>query len=338
MSSLPQAPCPLCGGTRRQTLAVKFGRAILRCRTCGLGWASPAPESRGAPNRYQDDGYIREAKAALHAGDDGYDPEFARRHYHLHLALLAREARRLDERSGRGGLRTLLDAGSGLGLFLKAAGDAGWAAEGVDVSGPAADYARRIVGVRVRSGAFEDANPASDSFDAVTMLDLIEHLEDPAAALREARRVLKPGGILIIQTPDLDSLSRRILGSAWAVLSPWEHLTYFSARSLRIALGRAGFEVESLRNLLIFDPNYTHRREGLAYGMWRSFLRRWERSDTVGNMHGFEGLALLAAIEPKTDPLAGLSLRQRAERRLFLALKRALKGDVLIAVARKLEP
>ncbi len=193
------------------------------------------------------------------------------------------------------------------------------------------------VGVRVRSGTLEDARFAPDAFDAVTMLDTIEHLDNPLHALREACRVLKPGGILLIQTPDLDSLSRRILGRSWAVLSPWEHLAYFSARSLGLALRRAGFEVAAVRNLLVFDPEYTHRRSGLAYRSWKNGLARWEKRRTAGNIHGFEGLALRAEADPSQslDALAGLSRGQILERRLFLGLKPWLKGDVLFAVGRK---
>jgi SAM-dependent methyltransferase len=323
-------PCPLCGGVRTRKLAFKFGRAVVRCRECGFGYATPPPDEAELLARYESQAYLSEYKQALQARDDGYDADFISSHYHLALGVLAKQ-----REQSAGGRPKLLDIGAGLGLFLKAAEGAGWEAEGVEISKPAAAYALRVAGARVHPGPFRGAAFAAGEFDAATLLDTLEHLEAPVETLREVFRILKPGGMVLVQTPDLDSWSRKTLGKNWAVLSPAEHLGYFTGRTLARALGRAGFEAETVGNLLIFDPEYAHRKRGWRYRIWRRRVAGWETRQTVKNIHGFERLAFLSSVEPKTDPLRGLSAGQKRGRCAFLRLKRFLRGDILLAVGRK---
>jgi SAM-dependent methyltransferase len=162
----------------------------------------------------------------------------------------------------------LLDVGCATGDFLAAAQERSWAAQGVELSGHAAAVARRR-GVDVRVGTLRNARFPDASFDVVTMLDVIEHLNDPMAELKEVRRVLRPGGIICVETPNWDSIYRRVLGRRWAALQPRLHLLYFDSTTLREAVGRAGFHV--FRNLTeivaLFSP------EGIARGLGPSSAR-----------------------------------------------------------------
>jgi SAM-dependent methyltransferase len=98
----------------------------------------------------------------------------------------------------------------------------------------------------VEQGTLEEANLDSDSFDALTMWDVIEHLGDPVGEMRHAYRILRPGGWIAIHTMDLDSLFARIMGPRW----PWlmeMHIYYFTRRTLGDLLAKAGFRVAAIR-------------------------------------------------------------------------------------------
>lgn len=146
----------------------------------------------------------------------------------------------------------LLDVGCGNGLFLEAASARGWEVAGVELSAPAAAEARRRVGERVSLGTLEDAKFSEDAFDVVTLWEVIEHVPHPVRLLSEIRRVLRPGGMLLLSTPNADSLFHR--GARWSyllTLGQWSfparriyfsgHLFYFTGQTLTAALSKAGF-------------------------------------------------------------------------------------------------
>jgi 2-polyprenyl-3-methyl-5-hydroxy-6-metoxy-1,4-benzoquinol methylase len=135
----------------------------------------------------------------------------------------------------------VLDVGCHIGLFLEVAQSSGWDAWGVEPSRWAADRAHAS-GLHVIHGALTEADLPCESFDAVTMWDVIEHLNDPLGALRHCRELLKPGGIVAVCTMDVEALFPRLAGRRW----PWYmqmHLIYFSRRTLAAMLDAAGYEV-----------------------------------------------------------------------------------------------
>ena len=89
---------------------------------------------------------------------------------------------------------------------------------------------------------FEKAPLAANSFDAITLWDVLEHMADPIAVLKKAARLLRPGGILALNVPNIESLIAKLMGSRWPLLLT-EHLYYFSPSSLRLLLERSGFSV-----------------------------------------------------------------------------------------------
>lgn len=138
----------------------------------------------------------------------------------------------------------LLDVGAGPGFLLNAARHRGWEAEGIDLNPWAAEHARCELRARVTVGTLEGAAFEDASFDAVTMMDLIEHVEDPAAAVAEAARITRHHGGLAILTPDAGSPVSRLLGARWPeVQRAPEHLVLFSVRGLSELLEHHGYEV-----------------------------------------------------------------------------------------------
>jgi 2-polyprenyl-3-methyl-5-hydroxy-6-metoxy-1,4-benzoquinol methylase len=112
---------------------------------------------------------------------------------------------------------------------------------GIEVSDEAVRFATEQLGLDVQQQTAESLSAGPATFDAAVMFDTIEHLLDPRQALAGVARALVPGGLLLVATPNFRSLSRWLLGSSWAVLSPLEHMYYFEEHTLAALLEEAGF-------------------------------------------------------------------------------------------------
>jgi 2-polyprenyl-3-methyl-5-hydroxy-6-metoxy-1,4-benzoquinol methylase len=135
----------------------------------------------------------------------------------------------------------LLDIGCGSGILLKGLQNLEWNVQGVDFDADAVRNARSK-GLKVHLGHLAEQKFPDNSFDAVTMSHLIEHVSDPVALLRECKRILKPAGQLVIVTPNANSWGHRLYGANWRGLEPPRHIHIFTSRSLKNVLREAGFE------------------------------------------------------------------------------------------------
>jgi SAM-dependent methyltransferase len=137
----------------------------------------------------------------------------------------------------------LLDVGAGPGFMVSVGRARGWEASGIDLNRWAVDFARDRVGVDVREGSLPDPQIEAGRYDGVTMMDLLEHVPDPAALIAEAARILRPGGIIAVLTPDAGSPVSRALGRRWPeVIRVPEHLVLFSIGGLAALLRGRGFD------------------------------------------------------------------------------------------------
>lgn len=138
----------------------------------------------------------------------------------------------------------MLEVGCYTGLFLEEARARGWSARGIEPSRWAAEIARAR-GLDVHCGTLDDLPRPDERYDAIVMWDVLEHLADPAKALRQARELLVPGGILCLSTLDIDSWFPRLMGRSW----PWYmdmHLFYFSREGLVAHLESEGLRVREV--------------------------------------------------------------------------------------------
>ena len=140
----------------------------------------------------------------------------------------------------------LLDVGCAMGFFLDEAKTLGWQVSGIDVSGFGVNYARSHFGLDVFHGELTELAVAEASFDLITMWDVIEHVSDPSAYIRQAAKLLRKGGCLSLSTPDVESLPAKIYGKRWVGYKlSTEHVSYFSFRTLKRLLEEEGFELVS---------------------------------------------------------------------------------------------
>jgi SAM-dependent methyltransferase len=152
-------------------------------------------------------------------------------------------ARRLLDMIGRyAPAGRLLDVGCGHGLLLDEARSRGYEAEGVELSRSAAAYARDVLGLDVREIPLEEVKHDDQGYAAIVLADVLEHMEDPVAAIRRCRELLRPGGVLCVVTPDPGSATARVAGGRWWALLP-AHVCLIPRLTLRELLTAAGLVV-----------------------------------------------------------------------------------------------
>jgi 2-polyprenyl-3-methyl-5-hydroxy-6-metoxy-1,4-benzoquinol methylase len=137
----------------------------------------------------------------------------------------------------------LFDAGCGDGKFLDMMKQKGWQGTGVDFDAAAIETGKQKYGLDLQVGDFQNAAIAESAFDAVTMSHVIEHVPDPIACLDKCRRILKPGGRLIVSTPNVASLGHETFKNSWRGLEPPRHLNLFTHQLLAECARRAGLKV-----------------------------------------------------------------------------------------------
>jgi len=167
----------------------------------------------------------------------------------------------------------LLDVGAGAGLFLHAAQRDGWQVQGVELARSGVEFARSRLGLDVIQGQMTEVELPDERYDVVTLQETIEHLLDPLADLREVHRVLRPGGVVSLTTPNFNSLAYKLIGREWSVLSPGEHLFYFIPQTLRAMLERAGFINIRVHTDGHLNPDNVHEKT-LRVQLVQRLLRR----------------------------------------------------------------
>jgi SAM-dependent methyltransferase len=216
-------PCLLCGETASERITTKGDYTYCRCTGCGLVRVDPFP-TKEQLDRYYSQAYNQ------------YRYSFA-----TPIADVSRKKLRYLKTVERFHARSrLLDVGCAYGHFLDNARFHGWRVEGVEPLNDARILARSRFGLTVHDSI--EQVPA-ESFDAVTLWHVIEHVTTPHDVLRSVHQRLVRGGVLGIATPNIESLSARLTGASWAWLSPPDHVILYSPRTLAQLLEQSGFEV-----------------------------------------------------------------------------------------------
>lgn len=273
---LEDVACDICGG--RETIPVLRAHdfryalpgifTVVRCLRCSLAYTNPRPAGESLARYYPAEYASHAALRPEHASRAG---EALRRRLvrgnGTGERLLARAYNALAFRAfvpspsaGR-----LLDVGCGRGAYLAAWQRLGWEVEGVEPSEGAAEVARNATGATIHQGFFEDIDLPECHYDLVTLVHCLEHSRSPRRMLRLVRRVLRPGGRVLIMVPNFASVGRHLFGSRWYGLEVPRHLVHFEPRTLREALRLEGFERISVAGSQ--QPDVPWRSLRLALGV-----------------------------------------------------------------------
>lgn len=275
--------CPLCGHFEFENVFTKFSLSVVRCQRCSLLFTNPRLIEKKIMSRYSDDYFFKEYHPVLESSLKNTDLTPIKNQFRLFLQII--------ERFYSPG-KKLLEIGCGAGFFLHFARQAGWQVEGIEYIDAAAKYARDKFDLNVQQGKFEEFS-FHEEFDLIALLETLEHLREPCLSLKKIYRWLKPGGILLLSTPDYQSLSRVFLGLNWAVLSPADHLFYFTRDTISRLLNVAGFEIIGLESFADFNPRASHAPQTIRCSLYTLLAKHFSRSKLMNKMRKERSMNLL---------------------------------------------
>lgn len=325
---------PLYSGLRDHLFGAPGQWGFLQCANCGLAWLNPVPVAAdlakvystyythvGNGNRGRGPSWLadirKKSKGGLYAfvsGCSGLADGWVWRQ----LGRLLSWVPLLKERAFMGTMclgpadgKRLLDLGCGDGSFLAMMRDAGWHVTGIDPDAKAARMAQERFGLSVIVGSLHDAGFPNQSFDAVTLSHVIEHVHDPVALLSECRRILKPGGRAVIVTPNIRSLGHGKFRSFWRGLEPPRHFHLFSLETLQTCCNEVGLCVEQARTssrtaLRVWqeskptneNPNSSNGTRGLWDRLRGMYFSLQEDALCRGAKHVGEEIVVIVSVVP----------------------------------------
>jgi 2-polyprenyl-3-methyl-5-hydroxy-6-metoxy-1,4-benzoquinol methylase len=242
--------CRLCGHDESAPRYDLGDARIVRCTRCGLLVLDPWPTEEETRQVY-DETYFRNPDFLYGENPSLYGyADYAAERFNKQpqYARLARQIKALLPRKVE--RPAILEAGCGFGYFLDEAFEEGFAPEGLEFNEHAVARLRQKYAFPVHAGAIERLRFEPGRYDAIALFDVIEHLRDPFGALDRFRSMLAPCGLLVLTTPDAESVTSRLLGSRLEDFRRTrEHLFFFGRDTLRRALEERGFDVLEIRSI-----------------------------------------------------------------------------------------
>ena len=219
--------CLVCSGSRRTPQWRAHGMMLFECLDCGHHYFEKMPKNLAEV--YQGESYLQESKSGYLANVDYRLRRFATER----LAIL-------DANKAFNVGQSLLDVGCGTGWFLHAAKQRGYEVSGFEYSSALARFTADSVGCRVYDS---DLAGIAASFDVITLFDVIEHVPAPVHTLSGLRRVLKPGGVILVFCPNFTSLAISTARAESNLVMPTRHLSYFTRSSVLRLCALAGMKL-----------------------------------------------------------------------------------------------
>lgn len=224
--------CNLCGAESNVIIALNESFPVLQCKVCLLVYVYPQPDNSEIKREYDDDLIFssKESKNWL-------------KHCEKDLARLW--LRRISKITKFKNTGKILDVGCGTGDFVKHLAPSVWKVYGTEYSPQMARVAQDRCRIDVFIGFLKQAQYENESFDAVTMWHVLEHVPDPSSEIREIFRILRKGGLIVIEVPNLNFILKK---SYKMPLSRNMHLTHFTASTLSKMLADNGFKVRLIES------------------------------------------------------------------------------------------
>lgn len=237
--------CSLCGSSANKILQ-KFGEyKIVSCNDCGFVFTATR-DRKSLKSLYREEYFHIEDSRQKKRGYRSYEKDRDHHLYYFEKKMLL-----IKNFISKG---KILDVGCALGFFMEAAKKKGFDPYGVDISDYAISYALKKFPNTVFLNTLMGARLERGSFDCLTMFQTIEHLNNPLENLKEANRVLKKNGIVVIATPNYDCLIRKLMGNYWFEYKPEEHLNFFDKRTIKLLLEKSGFRLMFFGSDMFFYP------------------------------------------------------------------------------------
>jgi SAM-dependent methyltransferase len=262
---LSSGGCPVCGGVpvghglaaRDENQGLPGTFMYSRCPQCRLLFQAPGPSHSQVINYYRNPSPVAKA----------LEPDWLEARVNS-LANRVRAAT-IQRIVGRG---SLLDIGCGKGFFLSFMRRSDWRVFGIEASSSDIGFASEHLKLNgIHRAEWPCRLPQERQFDVITMFHVIEHLANPVAALAAVSTILKPSGILVLETPNVESWPARIFRRHWVALDAPRHLAVFSETGIERCAQRAGLHV---LNLTSYSPSIMEYSESLRYALRRSWPRR----------------------------------------------------------------
>ncbi len=226
--------CSVCGSNQFIPLEQFKHAHLVKCASCNLVFSELQPEQPELVDFYS----------------EGYDltKYFSPITEKRYLELL--EDFKVFRNTGK-----LLDIGCGFGFFLETAKRKGWDVIGLEITNDAVE-ACSSKGLNMHHGTLETAKFEDESFDVIVFIETIEHVIEPNRLIKEIHRVLRPGGLVYLSTPNFNALNRYRLQEKYDVIQYPLHLSYFTPKTLRRFFERNGFTTKKITSTGISKTRY----------------------------------------------------------------------------------
>jgi len=230
--------CPVCESTKWRRVYHVGKWDIEECPACGFAKINPLPERS---NRQEC--YSKEEVIVRNTPKKSFSRNFSRTMKQFFNKATKRNKsaifyQKLCKHLPEGA--RILDVGCGGGSFLRLA-HGRFKCAGIEISEYLASSAREIEGADIKCGNFLDVDFKNEKYGGITLISLLEHLDDPLSALKKCFYLLEDGGVLLLKTVNYECLNRKIKKENWTGLRPPDHVVYFSPRNLSQILKKTGF-------------------------------------------------------------------------------------------------
>lgn len=215
---------------------------VVKCNHCGLIYVNPRIKSELILNGYSegsDEAFVSQAKAR-------------ERTFERCLNIIEKYTKK---KKGK-----ILDIGTANGSFLYVAKKRGWEVDGIEPNKWLCEWAKKNYGIEIKSMTLLEQTYPNETFDVITLWDVLEHVDNPLKVLSECQRIIKKDGILIVNYPDIGSWIARIMGRKWFFLLS-VHLFYFTPKTIKKMLKKTSFDIIKTK------PHFQSLE--LGYLIWR---------------------------------------------------------------------